>query len=186
MYAVKKIPMGRSNRNNRDKALQEALTLAASSSLDDNTYIIRYHSVWIEEDFLFVSMEMCDCSLVEYMERIEKITEKELRKVMRDVCKGLKKLHARNIVHLDIKAENILLSFTHKFKLADLGLARITTNLSGEVPEGDSRYLARELLSIMPEDPDSIPDLTKADIFSFGATLLEIMTGKKLPGNGKE
>ncbi|CAG9310834.1 unnamed protein product [Blepharisma stoltei] len=186
LYAVKKVPMTRKNKAARDKALQEALTLAASSSFDDNTYIIRYHSVWIEKDNLFVSMELCDCSLSSYIERVGKITEQELRKIMRDLCKGLKKLHARNIVHLDIKAENILYSFTHKFKLADLGLARITTNISGEVPEGDNRYLAQELLNIMPNDPESIPDLTKADIFSLGATMLEIMRDEELPGNGKE
>ena len=106
---------------------------------------------------------------------------------MRDLSKGLKKLHANNIVHLDIKSENILYSFSGKFKLADLGLACMLTNLSSsDITEGDSRYLAPELLQIMPEDSKTIPDLTKADIFSLGATILEIMRQKSLPKNGPE
>ena len=67
---------------------------------------------------------------------------------MRDICKGLKKLHKNKIVHLDIKSENILYSFSGKFKLGDLGLACMLNNISNgeEINEGDSRYLAPELL----------------------------------------
>ena len=130
-------------------------------------------------------MELCDCSLSEYIERVQEVDEFTLKKIFRDICKGLKNLHQHNIVHLDIKPENILFSFTHKFKLGDLGLARITTNIIGDIPEGDSRYLAPELINVMTDDPDAIPDLTKADIFSLGCTLLEIMNNHKLPSNGQ-
>lgn len=75
------------------------------------------------------------------------VDEKLIKRIMRDLSKGLKKLHANNIVHLDIKSENILYSFSGKFKLADLGLACMLTNLSSsDITEGDSRYLAPELL----------------------------------------
>ena len=84
---------------------------------------------------------------------------------------------------MDIKAENILFSYSNKFKLGDLGLGRITTNL-GDIREGDARYLAKEVLAQATENPDHIPDLTKADIFSLGATCYEIMSGKLLPING--
>ena len=85
---------------------------------------------------------------------------------------------------MDIKTDNILYSFSKKFKLGDLGLARITTNLTGELPEGDARYLAREVLAQVSSG--DIPDLTKADIFSLGATVYEILRGRILPGNGPE
>lgn len=183
-YAVKKIHIKNNSEIAKEKAIQEAYTLAHSSSLDDNSYIIKYHNAWIERSHLYVIMELCDCSLSEYVERIGDLEEKVLKKIFRDVCKGLKKLHEHNIVHLDIKPENILLSFSRRFKLADLGLARITTNLIGEIPEGDSRYLAPELIRIMSNDPDSIPDLTKADIFALGCTMLEIVNSKPLPYNG--
>lgn len=183
-YAIKKINIKNNSLHSKEKAIQEALTLAQSSTLDDNSYIIKYYSAWIEKSILYLVMELCDCSLPEYLDRTGQINEANLIKIFRDVCKGLKKLHSHKIVHLDIKPENILFSFGHRFKIADLGLARITTNLCGEIPEGDARYLAPELMKIMPNDPDSIPDLTKADIFSLGCTMLEIMNGGALPNNG--
>jgi wee1-like protein kinase len=183
-YAIKKINIKNKSSCAKEKAIQEALTLAQSSVLDDNSYIIKYYSAWIEKSTLYLVMELCDCSLPEYLERTGTLDEVSLIKIFRDLCKGLKKLHNQQIVHLDIKPENILFSFNHRFKIADLGLARITTNLCGEIPEGDSRYLAPELMKIMQNDPDSIPDLAKADIFSLGCTILEIMNGEPLPNNG--
>jgi serine/threonine protein kinase len=107
-------------------------------------------------------MELCDCSLSKYIEREGCHDEAFIKKLMRDICKGLKKLHANRIVHLDIKSENILYSFSGKFKMGDLGLACMLNNLAEEeIPEGDSRYLAPELLDIIADDASSIPDLTK-------------------------
>ena len=112
---------------------------------------------------------------------------------MRDICIGLRDLHKKKIVHLDIKPgtkqqiksliENILISNSKKYKIADLGLSRLVTKLDGDVPEGDSRYLAPELLN---EDPNVIPDLTKADIFSLGIMMYELMRNKPLLLNGEE
>ena len=57
-----------------------------------------------------------------------------------------------------------------------MGLSRIAYRQSGEdINEGDSRYLAPELLNDLCES--MIPDLTKADIFSFGVSIYELMTG---------
>jgi len=94
---------------------------------------------------------------------------------MRDVCLGLQELHEKGIVHLDIKPENILLSFSGKFKIGDLGLARLLSKITeeGDIPEGDCRYLAHELLN---DDPAvAIPDLRKADIFALGMMAYEMM-----------
>jgi len=78
---------------------------------------------------------------------------------------------------LDIKPENILYSKTDKYKIADLGLSRISKRHQGEdIVEGDSRYLAIELLNDI--GVGGLPDLTKADIFSLGMTCYELMIGK--------
>lgn len=74
--------------------------------------------------------------------------------------------------------ENILLSNSGKYKLADLGLSRLKIRVANEdIMEGDSRYMAQELLQVM-DDSGEYPDLTKADIFSLGATIYEIMIGR--------
>ena len=53
--------------------------------------------------------------------------------------------------------------------------------LQGGITEGDSRYLAKEILN---DDSNGVPDLRKADIFSLGIMLFEIMEKFKLPNNG--
>ena len=58
-------------------------------------------------------------------------------------------------------------------------MSKIST--SGEVEEGDSRYMSMELLSFGEHE-----DLTKSDIFSLGATLYEVCLGRSLPENGDE
>ena len=69
------------------------------------------------------------------------------------------------------------MSLTNKYKLADLGLARVSKRQHGEdILEGDSRYLARELLNEVEVD-GNLPDITKADIFSLGMSLYELMIG---------
>ena len=75
-------------------------------------------------------------------------------------------------------------SFSGKFKLGDLGMARLLTKIIEEhdIPEGDCRYLAKELLNDDPYQP--IPDLTKADIFALGMTTYELIEGKELDKNG--
>jgi serine/threonine protein kinase len=134
-------------------------------------------------------MELCKTSLRSYANKKKeksrsKLDENMIKRIMRDVTLGLEELHSRGIVHLDIKPENILESFSGKFKLGDLGMARLLNKIVEEhdIPEGDCRYLAKELLNDDPSLP--IPDLTKADIFSLGITAYELVEGKELEKNG--
>jgi len=76
----------------------------------------------------------------------EGLTEKDVLRVLKDTCLGLKGIHHLGIVHLDIKPENILLAKNESFKVCDFGMARrisdFTEKSVEEIPEGDERYLA--------------------------------------------
>ena len=67
-------------------------------------------------------------------------------------------------------------SKTNKYKISDLGETRIAHRLThDEMKDEESRYIAPELLK---EHEDTVlPDLTKADIYSFGVIIWELMTG---------
>lgn len=135
-------------------------------------------------------MELCEKSLRKIKEEARAqlnelmgIKEDYLMKIIRDVLLGLSELHNKDIVHLDIKPENILMGKTGNFKIADLGMARFLTKITEDanIPEGDCRYLAKELLS-----RTELPDLKKSDIFSLGITAFELITLGKLEKNGPE
>jgi len=200
-YAIKKTKktLGRSAR--RQEMLQEALALA-SVAIDSNCpYIVRYFASWVEDERLFIQTELCDGSLKDCLHELRKsrpqdprMCQEQLSVVIRDVCTGLAVLHGKNLVHLDVKPENILVKRlmptpsreapipSQIHKIADLGLATAAMG-SGcdEINEGDSRYLAREVLQGI------FSDLTKADVFSLGLTCYELASNpKELPCNGEE
>ena len=130
-------------------------------------------------------MEHCNYSLRHLISSIQYFNDSQIREILRDVVSGLKVLHSQNVVHLDIKPENILYSQSKKYKIADLGLSRVAIRVKGEdIIEGDSRYLAPELLNDIHDN--YMPDLTKADIFSLGVTFYELISGKVIPNNGEE
>ncbi|RLN92309.1 hypothetical protein BBJ28_00008786 [Nothophytophthora sp. Chile5] len=104
--------------------------------------------------------------------------------ILRDVANGLKVLHSHEIVHLDLKPDNIFITERGRLKLGDFGMAGKVVTMSassgrtGDL-EGDAKYMAKELLS-------SAERLPSADIFCLGITMLEIATGVTLPSAGDQ
>ncbi|CAI7742163.1 unnamed protein product [Closterium sp. NIES-53] len=112
-------------------------------------------------------------------------------KILRDAARGLDFLHRRGIVHRDLKAANLLVDENDVVKLCDFGVARLLPSkqagqLCGEptaksrpdmtAETGTYRWMAPEVMEHQPYDH-------RADIFSFGVTMWEVITGD-LPYTG--
>ena len=72
--------------------------------------------------------------------------EKIIIGYLRAILQGLASIHKQGILHLDIKPENLLFK-GDVLKLADFGLSRAAKLRNGDIEEGDSRYLAQEVLN---------------------------------------
>ncbi|MCD8291262.1 MAG: serine/threonine protein kinase, partial [Prevotella sp.] len=108
--------------------------------------------------------------------------ETEIWKFIRDVSSGLAYIHDKDIVHHDIKPDNILKSAEGTYMITDFGISqRMRSTLrrnstrqignSTEIAGGSLPYMAPEMFSGMPEA------VKATDIWALGVTLFEIVTG---------
>lgn len=184
-YAVKQSRRAFSGDLDRDNMMLEirACSKLSASSEDDEVFsIVRYFSAWIEDEKIYLHMELCETSVEALLKSTHVFDNQEIFLILRHVLLALKFLHQHAFVHLDVKPANVLRKQGH-FKLGDFGLARsffLQGRVASGVEEGDSRYLAPELLEWNIRDKD----LTKCDSFSLGITGYELCTRTALPQNG--
>ena len=120
------------------------------------------------------------CIVFEYMnggsvyDYIRKVGQLRVTTVLRfamEVCRGMDYLHKRKIVHRDLKAANLLLDENGTIKIADFGVARVMDHAGIMTAEtGTYRWMA-------PEVVEHRPYSEKADVYSFGIVVWEMLTG---------
>ena len=120
---------------------------------------------------------MAYCPSGSCVKRVGKMTEAELWKLIHDVAAGLAYLHEKDIIHQDIKPDNILIDTEGNYLITDFGIstrARSTLRKSvigGNTSGGTTAYMGPERFSRQPAP-------TKAsDIWSFGAMAFELLEG---------
>ncbi len=123
---------------------------------------------------LYIIMEFVPGKSVFHSAHGIAIDPKEVIRLVTGICSGLSHAHENGILHRDIKPSNILLDHNAQPKIGDFGLARpIGTKVQeGEEIFGTPHYTAPEVV----DSPHSVG--YRADIFSVGVMLHELLTGK--------
>ncbi|XP_048574042.1 mitogen-activated protein kinase kinase 9-like [Triticum urartu] len=104
--------------------------------------------------------------------------EAALAEVAAQALSGLAYLHARRIVHLDIKPANLLVSTSGEVKVADFGIAKVLARAGDHCTSyaGTSAYMSPDRFD--PEAHGGHYDPCAADVWSLGVTLLELFMGR--------
>ncbi|KAG2369411.1 kinase-like protein [Suillus spraguei] len=106
-----------------------------------------------------------------------KFDEKVTKFFTAQILEGLEYLHSKNIIHRDLKADNILLENTEICKISDFGISKRTDDLNGtasHVLQGTAFWMAPEAIH-----PQNKGYNAKVDIWSVGCVVLEMWSGKR-------
>lgn len=141
--------------------------------------IVGIYDVGEENGMYYIVMELVDgITLKKYIEEKGKLTVKETVGISLQIANGLDAAHRNNIIHRDIKPQNILVARDGTAKVSDFGIAKaassntITANAMGSV-----HYIS-------PEQARGGYSDEKSDVYSLGVTMYEMLSGT-LPFTGE-
>jgi tRNA A-37 threonylcarbamoyl transferase component Bud32/tetratricopeptide (TPR) repeat protein len=154
----------------KDRVYREARAIAKLG----HPNIVVVYDVEDDKDFSYIVMEHIEGrDLRQALKSERRLDFQRAIKIVAQVCSALDYAHQAGIIHRDIKPSNIMLLPNDKAKVTDFGIAKLADNFSLTLPGhvlGTPSYMAPEQL-----DGETID--SRADIFSLGVVLYELLTG---------
>ncbi|KAJ0248302.1 Protein kinase superfamily protein [Hirschfeldia incana] len=158
--------------------------------LQDSPYIVSYygdattHDKKTKKKLYNTILEYCQGQCLEKLIKLQRgigLAEENVKVIAMSILIGLKHIHDENIIHCDIKPKNILLAGEHQggfvAKISGFGKAMEKGSIEygdgwGHV-RGTTRFMSPELIG------DKVLDFG-ADVWAFGCTVLEMLTGERV------
>ncbi|KAI8556706.1 hypothetical protein RHMOL_Rhmol05G0274700 [Rhododendron molle] len=171
--AIKEIVTGRLNKKLQESLMSEIVILKQIN----HPNIIRLHDIIEETGRIHLVLEFCrggDLSMY-IQQRKGRVPEATAKYFMHQLAAGLQILRDNNLIHRDLKPQNLLLSTNSDnavLKIGDFGFARsLQPRGLAETLCGSPLYMAPEIMQLQKYD-------AKADLWSVGAILFQLVTGK--------
>lgn len=142
--------------------------------------IVNVYDVSRSGSIEYIVMELIDgITLKEYLSRRGQLSPKEVTVFATQIARALEHAHSHNIIHRDIKPQNIMLLRDGTVKVADFGIAHFTNN--------DNTYCKGEAIGsvhyVSPEQAKGSFVDNRTDLYSLGVVMYEMITGR-LPFEG--
>lgn len=159
----------------KEKQIKEAKILSDVS----HPYIVNVLEVFEENNTAYIVMEyISGCSLKYMMETKGVLSESKLLKYTRQIGEALVFVHQNNILHLDIKPSNILIDKNDNARLIDFGVSK-RYDLESEETSTTMLTLSKGFAAIEQYDSEGTQLFSPCpDIYSLGATMYNLITGK--------
>ncbi|CAL5098617.1 unnamed protein product [Urochloa decumbens] len=136
--------------------------------------LIGFHASWVDlprRSFNFITELFSSGTLRSYRLRYPRVSLRAVRSWARQILRGLAYLHAHNVIHRDLKCDNIFVNgHQGEVKIGDLGLAAVLRE-AGQAAHsviGTPEFMAPEMYD---EEYDE-----RVDVYSFGMCMLEMLT----------
>ncbi|KAL1924306.1 uncharacterized protein VTP21DRAFT_7341 [Calcarisporiella thermophila] len=169
MVAVKRIKLDKDNEDQIDSVMQEIELLQTLS----HPSIVRYEGFIKSGGYLNLILEYAENgSLLNVLKAFGNLPERLVASYSARILDGLIYLHEKQVVHCDLKAANLLTTKYGNVKVADFG---VSLNMKLRHTEGDKMagtpyWMAPEIIELRGASP-------KSDIWAFGCTIVELITG---------
>ncbi|XP_017556866.2 testis-specific serine/threonine-protein kinase 6 [Pygocentrus nattereri] len=137
-------------------------------------HIVHVHEfIEVHNGPLYIVMELAATDLLKKTQELNCIPRDQAKTWFSQILSAVTFLHQKDIVHRDLKCENVLLTADHQVKLTDFGFGRFAKGFP-ELSQtfcGSAAYAPPEVLSGVPYDPK------KYDVWSLGVILYIMVTG---------
>ncbi|EMS65329.1 Serine/threonine-protein kinase/endoribonuclease ire-1 [Triticum urartu] len=195
-YDGREVAVKRLLRSHTDIAQKEIQNLIAS---DRDPNIVRLYGCDQDDNFVYISLERCRCSLADLIQQhtdpsfsdVEKIDVElwtqdglpspQLLKLMRDVVAGIVHLHSLGIIHRDLKPQNVLISKEGSLgaKLSDMGISKRLQEDMSSLSHHGTGYGSSGWQA--PEQLRRASQTRAMDLFSLGCLIFYCITKGKHP-----
>ncbi|XP_036389896.1 serine/threonine-protein kinase 17A-like [Megalops cyprinoides] len=168
----------RKRRKGEDCRMDIIHEIAVLESAKSNPFVVSLHEVYEDTSEIILVLE-CAAGGEIFNQCVadndEAFTEQDVIRLARQILMGVACLHRKNVVHLDLKPQNILLTSSRPLgdiRIVDFGLSRCMDNMK-EVREivGTPEYVAPEILNFEPIS-------TATDMWSIGVLTYVMLTGE--------
>jgi serine/threonine protein kinase len=164
------------DKENVERFEREAKAAAALN----HPNIVTIHEISEFDDQIFIVMEYVDGLTLSVKIKDERLKIKEVNDYAKQIVEALNTAHKKDIIHRDIKSENIMVTEIGQIKVMDFGLAKLkgVSKLTKETSTLGTIYI------MSPEQLQGKEVDHRSDIWSLGVVLYEMITGK-LPFKGE-